>query len=307
MSDTTIVFTDFRGSLGLYEALGNTQAADTIARATQWIGKLCESRGGRVVRLMGDGVLMAFSNNDAAVHAMIEMQRLNNDRVSIWPENLRLQIKVGIARGPVIEQEGDCFGDAVNLAERLSELAGADQILVSQSVTAALSDHGDIRSLNLGMMDIRGKSEQVQVQRVEWQEQESSESLTVAAYRPSMLSTSLQRLSTFTLTWRDSAKTFEELDFPVYVGRENDAHFTVNNPRVSRMHLRIDRRGKHFALEDLSSYGTWVRFLGNDNSIIALRRQECQLFGSGEISLGASFSDLSAPCLKFSIQASAES
>jgi hypothetical protein len=291
----------------LYEALGNTQAADTIARATQWIGKLCESRGGRVVRFLGDGVLMAFSDNDAAVYAMIELQRLNDDRVNIWPENLRLQIKVGIARGPVIEQEGDCFGDAVNLAERLSELAGADQILVSRSVVAALSDQGDIRSLNLGMMDIRGKSEQVQVQRVEWQDQDSFESQTVAAYRPSMLSTSLQRLSTITLTWLDSAKTFEELDFPIYVGRENDAHFTVNDPRVSRMHLRIDRRGKHFALEDLSSYGTWVRFLGSDNSIIALRRQECILVGHGEISLGASFTDLSAPCLKFSIQASVES
>ena len=75
----------------------------------------------------------------------------------------------------------------------------------------------------------------------------------------------------------------------------------MNDQRVSRMHVRIDRRGGNFVLEDLSSYGTWVRFAGTD-SIIALRRQECTLSGNGEIALGASFDDFSAPCVSFSIQ-----
>jgi adenylate cyclase len=65
--------------------------------------------------------------------------------------------------------------------------------------------------------------------------------------------------------------------------------------------VRIDRRGGNFVLEDLSSYGTWVRFAGSD-SIIALRRQECTLSGNGEIALGASFDDFSAPCISFAIQ-----
>lgn len=300
MVDTTIVFADFTGSTGLYETQGNTKAAETLTRATQWIGKLCESRGGRVIKYLGDGVLMAFSENNSAVHAMAEMQQLHHDRISTWPEHLRMKIKVGMARGPVVEQEGDCFGDAVNLAARLSDLAGAEQILVSQPVIAALTDHAGIRCRNLGMMDIRGKADPVEVHRVEWQGDESSEFLTVPASLDSLLVPTTRPLSSITLTCLDVKTTFAELDFPIYIGRENDSHFPVNDPRVSRMHVRIDRRGSNFTLEDLSSYGTWVRFVGN-GSVIALRRQECTLLGNGEIALGASFDDFSAPCVGFAI------
>lgn len=300
MVDITIAFADFTGSTGLYETLGNSKAADTLTRATQWIGKLCESRGGRVIKYLGDGVLMAFFENTDAVHAMAEVQRLHYDRISTWPERARMKIKVGMARGPVIEQDGDCFGDAVNLASRLSDLAGADQILVSQPVIAALLDHGSTRSRNLGMMDIRGKTEPVEVHRVEWQGDESSEFLTVPASLDALLSPSARPLSSITLSCLDVTVTFSGLDFPIYVGRENDSHFPVNDPRVSRMHARIDRRGHNLILEDLSSYGTWLRFAGSD-SVIALRRQECTLMGIGEIALGASFEDFSAPCVSFSI------
>lgn len=300
MVDTTIAFADFTGSTGLYETLGNSKAAETLTRATQWIGKLCESRSGRVIKYLGDGVLMAFSDNTAAVHAMAEMQRMHYDRISTWPERVRMKIKVGVARGPVVEQDGDCFGDAVNLASRLSDLAGAEQILVSQPVIAALVDHGDIRSRNLGMMSIRGKAEPVEVHRVEWQGDTSAEFLTVPASLDSLLAPTARALSTMTLSCLDRTTSFAGLDFPIYVGRENDSHFPVNDQRVSRMHVRIDRRGNNFMLEDLSSYGTWIRFVGSD-SVISLRRQECTLVGSGEIALGAPFEDFSAPCISFSI------
>lgn len=301
MADTTIVFADFTGSTGLYESLGNSKAAETLTRATQWIGKLCEARSGRVIKYLGDGVLMAFSANTAAVHTMVEMQRLHHERISSWPEHVRMKIKIGMARGPVIEHDSDCFGDAVNLASRLSDLAGGEQILVSQTVIAALVDPGGIRSRNLGLMDIRGKTEPVEVHRVEWQGEESSELLTMPASLDMLTATTSRPMSSITLTCLDLQITFSGLDFPIYVGRENDSHFPVNDQRVSRMHARIDRRGGNLVLEDLSSYGTWVRFVGND-SVIALRRQECTLMGNGEVALGASFDDFSAPCISFSIQ-----
>lgn len=300
MVDTTIVFADFTGSTGLYETQGNTKATETLTRATQWIGKLCESRGGRVIKYLGDGVLMAFSDNTAAVHAMAEMQRLHHDRISTWPERVRMKMKIGMARGPVVEQDSDCFGDSVTLASRLSDLAGAEQILVSQPVIAALVDAVEIRSRNLGLMDIRGKAEPVEVHRVEWQGDTSAEFLTVPASLDSLMAPSARPLSAMTLTRLDQTTMFSGLDFPIYVGRESDSHFPVNDQRVSRMHVRIDRRGNNFLLEDLSSYGTWVRFAGSD-LVIALRRQECTLVGNGEIALGASFDDFSAPCVSFSI------
>ncbi|MEO7105172.1 MAG: FHA domain-containing protein, partial [Rhodoferax sp.] len=173
-------------------------------------------------------------------------------------------------------------------------------ILVSQPVIAALVDHGDIRSRNLGMMEIRGKAGPVEVHRVEWQGDTSAEFLTEPASLDSLLAPTTRPLSTITLTCLDQKTNFSGVDFPIYVGRESDSHFPVNDQRVSRMHVRIDRRGNSFMLEDLSSYGTWVRFTGSD-SVIALRRQECTLVGNGEIALGASFDDFSAPCISFSV------
>lgn len=301
MVDTTIAFADFTGSTGLYESLGNTKAAESLTRGTQWIGKLCESRGGRVIKYLGDGVLMAFADNAMAVHAMAEMQRLHHERINTWPERVRMKIKVGMARGPVVVQQGDCFGDAVNVASRLSDLAQGEQILVSQTVVVALTDSGSTRFRNLGLMDIRGKAEPVEVHRVEWDSDAASELLTMPAALDLLSDANPRTLGTITLQCLDVQTTFTGLDFPIYIGRENDSHFPVNDQRVSRMHVRIDRRGGNFVLEDLSSYGTWVRFAGS-NSLIALRRHECTLSGSGEIALGASFDDFSAPCIRFVIQ-----
>jgi len=53
-------------------------------------------------------------------------------------------------------------------------------------------------------------------------------------------------------------------------------------------------------LEDVSSYGTWVRFAGSD-AVVALRRQEVMLTSDGEIALGAPFSDFSAPMVSFKL------
>lgn len=74
---------------------------------------------------------------------------------------------------------------------------------------------------------------------------------------------------------------------------------------AARLSDLADRRGNNYILEDLNSYGAWVRFACSD-SIVALRRQGCTLPGNGEIALGASFDDFRAPCIGFAIQGAPE-
>jgi len=298
MAALTIVFADLTGSTGLFEALGNARAAELVTRSTQWIGKLCVTRGGRVIKYLGDGVLMSFADNHAAVLAMIEMQRLHRERSTALPVNTKMKIKVGMAHGEVVEQDGDCFGDAVNVASRLSDLSGADQIFASESVIDALPGDDEIRWRNLGPMDIRGKSEPAVVYRVDWQRETTSEFLTMQAGLDTLGAPSSRLPSTIELTWQTSRTLFDADDMPVFLGRGNDTHFTVLDPRVSRLHARLDRRGDMFVLSDVSSYGTWVRFAGSQ-SVISLRRQECVLLDKGEMAMGASFDDPSAPIVTF--------
>jgi hypothetical protein len=102
------------------------------------------------------------------------------------------------------------------------------------------------------------------------------------------------------LGWLNVSHAFNLTDLPLKIGRVPEADFLVNDPRVSRLHASIDVRSGNYLLEDISSYGTWVRFAGAENAI-ALRRQECLLHSNGEIAMGAPFTDPSAPTVSFKL------
>ena len=300
-SNTTVVFADLTGSTGVFEALGNAKATQAITRLTQWISQVCEAHAGRVVKTLGDGVLAVFVEPADAIAAVVELQRSHFKRISNWPPVLRMKLQVGVACGEVVEVEGDCYGDAVNVASRLSDLSGAEQIWATDSAVKLVTQPPPgVRFRSLGPINIRGKTESRVVYRIEWQEEVMSEFLTMPAplnmtQRPAD-DTQPGRIE---LSWLDAHAAFGSRDLPIHLGRDEDeADFVINDQRVSRLHAQISWRDGHFVLTDVSSYGTWVRFAGNEAEL-ALRRQECILMGSGEIALGAPFSDFSVPTVNF--------
>jgi class 3 adenylate cyclase len=298
LPELTIVFADLTGSTGVFESLGNAMAAEVVTHTTRWIADLCGRSGGRLVKFLGDAVLLAFTDNHAAVQAVTEMQRLHRERLVSGVYKSKMKIKIGMARGDVVEQNGDIFGDAVNVASRLCDLCGVDQILVSDQVISQLPRHSDVRYLNLGAMNIRGKSEPISVFRLEWLADTTSEFLTQPSDLDAGNSSHGKMTGSIELRWLDTRSTFQAGNMPIFLGRGTDAQFVVNDPRVSRLHAKIDLHGNAFVLEDISSYGTWVRFASSE-SVIALRRQECVLLDKGEIALGASFDDFSVPTLSY--------
>ena len=299
MAEVTVVFADLTGSIGVFEALGNAKATQTVTRLTDWLGKVCVARGGKVVKNLGDGVLMVFAHSTDAVDAVSEMQRLHTERIKTWPDNLKMHLQIGLAQGEVIEQAGDFFGDAVNLASRLSDLSGANQIFASDTVINQLPADTLVRFRNLGAMDIRGRVENCMVHRVEWQSEALSDFFTVpASLGASPAAISTQQIGSMALAWLDVEATFTSTELPIHLGRVAEAQFVVNDPRVSRLHAKITWRAGKFYLEDVSSYGTWVKFSGSAD-VVALRRQECVLMVSGEIALGAPFEDFSVPTVSF--------
>jgi hypothetical protein len=279
--------------------MGNARATETVTRLTQWIGGVCEAHGGRVVKSLGDGVFAIFAEGVSATRAVLEMQRNHQKRLQTWPAPLRMELQIGVASGEVVEVDGDCYGDAVNLASRLSDLAGPGQIWATESVIEQLHG-GEVRHRSLGPINIRGKNEMPVVHRVDWQD-EVSEFLTMPAslvHQPRGPDSSFGQIE---LAWLDVRSMFRTEELPIHLGRVDDAQFVVNDPRVSRLHARIELRQGSCVLIDVSTYGTWVRFHGNGgpSTEIALRREECVLHGRGEIGLGAPLSDFSAPTIAF--------
>ncbi|MEI8028348.1 MAG: adenylate/guanylate cyclase domain-containing protein [Comamonadaceae bacterium] len=299
---STVVFTDLFGSTSVFEALGNAQATQAVTQVTTWIAKTIESHGGRVVKMLGDGVLALFLDNPSAINAVVEVQRKHQQRMGQIPAANRMPIRIGVASGDVEIVAGDCYGDAVNVAARLSDLSGPQQIWVNSAALDDAAEPEGVRFRMLGPISIRGRAEPCTVYQVDWQEDVASGFLTMqSALVPIQDSAHSDALGgQIELIWLDHKKIYKSFELPIHIGRLRQAEFVVNDPRVSRTHARIDWRNGSMMFVDVSSYGSWLRFSGGGSDLL-LRREECVLHGRGHIALGSSFADPSAPTVSFSV------
>ena len=300
---TTVMFADLTGSTGVFEALGNEAATQTITALTQWIGQVCQRHGGRVVKNLGDGVLAVFPDGGRAVAAVVQLQRDHAKRKAARGPAHLMELQVGLDCGEIVEVDGDCYGDAVNVASRMADLSGGQQIWATDSVTGQLDmPPPGVRFHSLGNVAIRGKAQQRSVYRIEWHEDTSTDMMTLpgsAAMRSAGVGKPLP-LGLIELVYLDVTREFGADDMPVHMGRAREAEFLVNDRHVSRLHARIEWRNNSFVLVDLSSFGTCVRFAGSQSEL-ALRREECVLHDSGEIALAPGFGELMVPVVNFSI------
>lgn len=296
----TVVFADIVGSTALYETLGNERAATAVTELTHWICESIEARGGRVVKTLGDGVLGIFGQAAAAVAAMAVVMQSHHKAVAGRAPELRLDIRVGLASGELVEVDGDCYGDAVNVAARLCELAGPAEIWATAATVQGVPAESGARFIRLGLVEVRGKADRLMMYQVEWREDQEPDSLTMQAALQSTLSPLDAQAAQIQFSWLGAQRSFSSADAPVHVGRATHVQLCVSDPRVSRLHARIDWRNGGFVLTDLSSFGTWVRFDGSDTDV-QLRRDKCLLHGTGRIALGVPFTAGSAPTIEFQV------
>jgi adenylate cyclase len=301
---TTVVFADLTGSTGVYETLGNEAAAQTITALTQWIADACRQHGGRVVKTLGDGIFAVFPAAAGAVDAVVQLQREHARRqVQRGPAH-QMQLQVGLASGEIVEVDGDCYGDAVNVASRLSDLSGARQIWATDAVVDQLPmPPPGVRFHHLGPMPIRGKAQEHNLVRIEWEEGTSTDMMTLPSFTPNASRTPGRPVPQARIELRllDLVQEFANDELPVHMGRAREAEFVVQDARVSRLHARIEWRNNSFVLADLSSFGTCVRFDGAPTEL-KLRREDCVLHDSGEIALGPDFGDWSVPTIQFALK-----
>lgn len=292
----TVVFADVVGSTGLFEQLGDANASLLMNQLTNLLGKVFEQHQGRVVKLLGDGVFAVFPDAGSAISACVSLQtQFKADPVIPGPGTAPIQMQMGVESGELVEIDGDCFGDAVNSASRLADLAGADQILTTQHVWDELVAAHRALLRSLGPMHLRGKAQTTHVYRVEWQ---TDRDLDATAMGMSMYTPNPHQ--TLSLTLQGRTQVFQLMASGITIGRSTDASLPVLDPRVSRVHATICSRGGQIVLADASSFGTWVYF-GNQAEAVALRRTECFLVGFGQLSLGCQIHADKAPLVEFEV------
>jgi adenylate cyclase len=121
-----------------YSRMMQADEAGTLAalksRRTDILQPLVTKHHGRVVKMMGDGVLIEYASAVDAVACAAELQDAMAAANTSLPENRYVVLRIGINLGDVMVEGGDLYGDGVNVAARLEAMAEAGSIFVSQAV-----------------------------------------------------------------------------------------------------------------------------------------------------------------------------
>jgi TolB-like protein/tetratricopeptide (TPR) repeat protein len=126
---------------------------------------IAEHRG-RIVKTTGDGLLVEFPSVVGAVRCAVEVQRsIAEHNVGITTER-RIEFRIGIHQGDVIVEDGDIFGDGVNIAARLEALAEPGGICVSDRVQSDAIGKIDVSFDDLGPQQVKNIARPVHVYRV---------------------------------------------------------------------------------------------------------------------------------------------
>ncbi len=143
-------FLDITGYTRLTQEHGDAAAAQLAEQLGRIVQRASVKYGGRTVKWLGDGVMLHFPNPGPGVVAALEM-------VAGVAEAGLPPAHVGLHAGPVIFQEGDYYGQTVNVASRISDYAGPGEVIVSQEVVDA-SVGAAVAFREVGPVELRGVS-----------------------------------------------------------------------------------------------------------------------------------------------------
>ncbi|MBY5877409.1 alpha/beta fold hydrolase [Rhizobium ruizarguesonis] len=160
---TAILAVDMAG----YSRLMEQNEEDILTRQkvhrTELFDPQIATRGGRIVKTTGDGMLVEFASAQDAVRCAINIQVAMADREGASPEERRILYRLGINLGDVLFEDGDIFGDGVNVASRLEGLAKPGGICISDIVHQAVADKIKVPFRDMGNQRVKNISRPIRV------------------------------------------------------------------------------------------------------------------------------------------------
>jgi adenylate cyclase len=151
----TILFADIDGYSRLMRADEEQTLVDLHAHLGELVGPVIGRFHGRIVKTVGDGVLVEFGSAVEAIRSAVELQRGMFERNVGTPPDRRQAFRIGLHLGDVIAVDEDVFGDTVNVAARLHGLAEPDSIVLSDSVYEQVRDKLALPFRDLGRRTVK--------------------------------------------------------------------------------------------------------------------------------------------------------
>ena len=272
-----VLFADLSGTTDLSDTVGGPAAHDAAELCVKLFRAFTEQHGGRVVKAGADEVLAVFPEASQAGKAAVDIQLSIQAMAPV--EKVRLGVRIGLHHGPVVERDGDLFGDTVSLAARLTEMASKGQIIASLETVELLAPLQKMDCRRLYSIPVKGKDKEIDICEVMWTDTDDATQMVA------------QRVSTdageaLRLVYRGRVLAISAERGKVVLGRDVTADLVIADRMASREHCAIEHRRDKFVLADRSANGTYLSIDGDPE--IVLRREEALLRGHGFITLGQS-------------------
>lgn len=153
-----------------YSRLMEVDERGTLARLRthriELIDPVIDRNHGRIIKTTGDGMLVEFHSVADAMRSSIEIQERMRRRNSDVPDDRRIEFRIGINLGDIIFEDGDIYGDGVNIAARVEQLAEVGGICVTGAVHAQVEGRLEASFEDLGEKPLKNISRPVRVYRV---------------------------------------------------------------------------------------------------------------------------------------------
>jgi adenylate cyclase len=274
-----ILFADVCGSTKLYETLGDATARKMIGRCIDLMTAATTAHGGRLIKVIGDEVMCTFPRADDCAGAALDLQERVSSAAVTGLALANMAIHVGFHYGPVVHEDNDVFGDAVNVAARMVNLAKPDQVVTTGPTVESLSEKWRKTARQIDRTAVKGKSEELDVYELIWQEEEVTR-IAGKSWIPEKLAVQEH------LTLDYGAHEIEVSDkHPmVTVGRGEQNELVIHEDVVSRLHARIEYRNHRFTLTDQSTNGSYMIDASGTPRLV--RHDSLTLSGAGAICFG---------------------
>lgn len=273
------VFADVAGSTRLFDTLGDQIARDLISQCLELMSTVVDKYGGTVIKTIGDEIMFTVPTAEGAVNCCMEMQEAVTEDLPRMNPNAPadLAIRIGLHFGEAILEQGDVFGDAVNVAARMAGFAKGGQIITTGYTVNQLEEATQESTRLVDKLPVKGKTGHISIFEVIWQAED------VTRMATGVISTTTVNIS-LKLRYHDKEVILNaQRTAPFVMGRGRKADMIVNDTLSSREHAQIELDRGKFILTDQSTNGTYVM---TPEGSAFIRRDKLPLVGKGYFSLG---------------------
>ncbi|MEM8844246.1 MAG: adenylate/guanylate cyclase domain-containing protein [Pseudomonadota bacterium] len=274
--DCVVMFVDIAGSTKLYHEFGDTLAQDSIARSLIRMSETIKRNKGTVIKFIGDEILCHFPEVAAAINTSFSLNEILDQTED--PNGIEIRIRIGLHYGPTIIDQNDIYGDTVNVAAAMREIARAGQIITTEAIIKEMPAEILHKARQIESSKLKGRQEETVIYELQWEDEESTQIL--SALNPNK-SDAISRLQ---IKYRGKEISLLEDMQPFTFGRDERCSMTIDGKLISRNHATIEYRKGKFIFVDTSTNGTYIQTEEGRN--VYIRREEVPLWGLGNISLG---------------------